>query len=242
MAFYFDQLSLGTCKIRGFWYFSSEIFSQWLMVALVCERLYIISYPFKAKGRSSARNGIIIAIALYISSALQAIPVIIGYNLVDVPAYINRKVCLPLAAVNSSVGLMITFISTFSMSIYSTFSMCILTAILGVKLAKLSRRRLRCFHQNRLHVLNSNEISSSLSVITLSIMQCILYIPSAFFWGSFSASNIVKVLSPEHQHFLVVGGKFFLSLTIISKIWNIYVYLIRVKNFKEDLLRLVWCK
>ena len=241
MELSFDYSSLLICKARGYWYFTSELFSQWLMVALVSERLFIIAYPFKGIMLSTTRHAVILAISVFVTSSCQAIPVIFAYNLVEVPEYIERNICLPLAPADSFIGLILTFVSYFSLSVYSTVSLSILTAILAYKLMKISRQHNKLMTCSRnVHMPSKKDINVSVSIITLSLMQCALYIPSAIFYGSYSASNIIKIFTST-RYFWFVSGRFFLSITIISKIWNIYVYLVRVPSFKEDLFKIITC-
>ena len=225
------------------------------MVALLCERLFVITFPFKAKVWATKRNALLLAGSVLLFSIIVSSPVIIGYNLVEVPTYSNRKICMPLAAPDSFVGIMIAFISSFSIYVYGTLFLCILTVILGVKLITISNQRKELYRmrvskpkishqgekQGPFRFLNKNDLGASVLIMTLSIMQCILYIPCAFTSGSYTISNIITILTPSQRDLVVMASRFFLSLTIISKIWNIYIYLIRVPYFKEDLFKILTC-
>ena len=50
----------------GVWFLTAEAFTHWLSVALVCERLFAINWPFHARRVASARKALVLCLLVLI--------------------------------------------------------------------------------------------------------------------------------------------------------------------------------
>lgn len=92
--FYSDQLSVFACKFIGMWYVGSEAFTQWLLAALMAERLIAIQFPFHAKYISTTRNALFVCLIVLSITSTQVTVVGFAQNLVPTPAYHSGVVCV----------------------------------------------------------------------------------------------------------------------------------------------------
>ena len=87
---------------------------------------------------------------------------------------------------------------------------------------------------------SSKELQASITVISLALLQCIVYFPSAvacMFYCLAYSSPTIRLLFPEYFAEIVIVYKFGHFLFTIGHTWNFYVYFAKISSFQREFLR-----
>ena len=239
VSIYWDQYSIILCKGRGIWYHFSEAFSKWILVAILCERLFALICVFRAKQWQSKKNAfilvlIVIAIALFFSW-----PTLLVYQIYISPNYIVGRGCMPIID-NSIRGWLFVLLSNSGYTLYPTLVMLLFTCLLACKLIAISHKRKQLSSEIRPHDHHHSqkEINAAITIFLISLVDVFIYIPACFFGSFYILSDVFDISNPV---ILLTLLRFFLSMTIVVRLWNIYLYMIRMPAFRHTLFSLC-CK
>lgn len=204
------------------------------MVILI-ERLLIICYPLRACRWATRRHAMCLTLSVLLVSCLLASPVLYIYSLVPSTAYQSSVACLPITDSNTFISELITllkdYISTDSMTIYPLIFLFILPLTISYKSRLLSNRTALLAAHNEYSIYILNTLRYSKLFLYLSIVQLSLYLPYDIILSLF-----------KYYRILIPYGRFFASLTIFSKLLNIYLYWILIPCFKQDVYHILQCK
>ena len=241
VSVYWDQYSLAVCKIRGFVYFLSEGFAQWLMVFLLAERLFALIYVFKAKSWLKAVHARRVIIGVLTLSLCFTWPALISYDIYPSIAYQNGKACLPRIH-NHIIVLLHVFLASCGIWLYPTTIILILTFLLGGKLILISKSRKDLYATPNIHNRRrstgflSKEINSAITIVLLSILEELIIILTGIVWIPYFLQILFPSLKSSESLLMKTIGRFLSSVSILVRFWNLYVYSIRIPAFRQVLL------
>lgn len=91
---------------------------------------------------------------------------------------------------------------------------------------------------------SSKELQASVTVLTLAIMQCLVYFPSAV--GCMLLCFVmyypdIATTQPNYYASVMVFYKFTHVYFTIAHVWNFFVYLVKIPSFRREFVRTISC-
>lgn len=87
---------------------------------------------------------------------------------------------------------------------------------------------------------SSKELQASITVVSLAVLQCIVYFPSAvgcMYYCLAYSNTSVRLLQIDYFAEIVILYKFAHFLFTIGHVWSIYVYYAKISSFQREFLR-----
>src|SRR5262249_23204350 len=85
------------------------------------------------------------------------------------------------------------------------------------------------------HRLRKRDINTTVTLVIMAIVQCMLYVPCSITWTVYTLAQFLPTVLTKKTELIVLElGRYFVSLTIFTKLWNLYLYIFRIRGFRED--------
>ena len=238
---WFYRLSI-TCKMRGYFYQGSESFTQWILVAFCLERIIALFWPLRAKSIITPKFPKIAIFVVFIWCSLVAIPAIFSYDVRISQIYKDGYNCQAIGA-EGFISLIMVFLTTGQKYPYSTSIIFVLTLIIALKILSLSKSRKKLFGEgsSKQSSIGGKEINATISLLLMSLVQCSIYIGDSFCWETIYLNNYFQFLGKDTAKIIEMFGNLFDITTILVRLWNLYVYLIKIPIFRKEFIRLICC-
>ena len=254
---YVDQISVLACRIRGYWHFTSEAYSQWLLVALVSERILALKFPFAIKRWSSLRVSLLVCFAVYLLCVAITIPAILGYGIYQVANSRNGLACFSLSS-HPLLSALIAYVGDFGAKVYAVLLMTCLTSLLVAQIRAIFKHRHAFLLPSRPAtaasastapdggqemplVLTKNELRTTYIVIALAACNCIIYLPYGAAISFFVLSISVPWFTNSQAMLFLAMFNFMTNFTLLLKLYNIYIYFARIPSFRAEIYRIFGC-
>ena len=190
--------------------------------------------PFKMKAWSSPRKSLMLVLGLMVLSGVSSSPALWTYEIYPNPGYHSGKSCLFLID-NFTMAWINVFIVSNVSKLYPVILLTIFTIMLILKLMKISkdRKALSSVQDNK------KEMEAAVIMVFLGVVQCALYIPAGVFAALYFGYAILAYFSIQtsiNLAFLFLAlDRTFLSLTIVCHLYNLYIYMIKIPSFRNDM-------
>ena len=240
-SLFWDQNSIIYCKFRSFWFNSSELFIQWVLVTIGIERMIALYFPLNVKRFASRKNAILFCLLNFILGFVAGIISMMAYDIYPNKAYRSGVSCLPKPEEGISLWLHIIF-TNFGKYLIPSLIIAIITIILARKLhsaSKLNAHLGRKWNfRGRMSSERRNELKSTITIALVSFLHCVIFIPNSLVWACYYILNVFGLISLNTGAILLLAGRAFLSLSIIFHLSNFYLYLFQIPAFRRDFLRI----
>ena len=230
------------CKMTKFIYYIFESAKQWLMVSFTFYILISIISPMKGKALMDKATMMII-LGVYCFSALASIPTLFAWKISKSPE--GEMKCSALGA-SSVLSFMLAFFTTAQKYAISTTVDLILTIWLAYRLVMFSKKRQRMLSKtitsrNSYENLDKKTFNSAISNLCMTSVHAAIYIAESLSWGTLYMDNFAKILSPGIYLRLFRIGKIADTASVIPRMWNFYVYFIRLPVFRYEIVKVYSC-
>lgn len=232
--------SLGNwpCKIMMEAWIFPVIISSYLLSYLTIERTIAVCLPLFAKRFITNRVALVVqSVAIGGMLAIHLPMILMLDNLTSVAS--GPKLCT-ITDANAAYDFYIWYACA---TLFTAHPIIMLTcsAAISARLLAYSRTRGRLTADAAQEARSSSkELQASITVVSLALLQCIVYFPSAvgcMFYCLAYSNALVRVLQPAYFAEIVVVYKFAHFLFTIAHVWNFYVYFAKVPSFRRVFLR-----
>ena len=247
-----DLFSNQTCKLRFYWYFQSDSLTQYLLLALAIERVISLYRPLAVRVWASNRNGCRLLALLTISSVILAAPSLNDFEINEYSLSGNGLRCLMVHRdwkqkirfylVNSFLGVHFPRIAVF---------VCTIILQRKIRVASIFHERLRePPFTGRIGVIANSigngvvprrELRLARPVLLFTILELFVTLQLGVMWALYYIFKAIQS-PPEWLEFAGAGGRLALYATIMSRIWNLYIYCATIPVFRQELLRIIRCR
>ena len=231
--FCFEILSFFTCKVIRVWYYLSDIISNYALVALSIERFVAVFWPLQAKYLLTKKFTFLLLCSLIVPcSVFYSVVIPLGSSIM--PSF--RAVSYSCSADNNSI---FGYIFNVSMPIVilgiHTIVDLIISFLLFYKLYFSRSNKLEEL-SSKSKIVNTKEISATLTLICLCLITTIIYGTSLITYMSTVIFHYYLIVPPSvYSSFFTI---FLLSVssTPFPHSINILIYLILIPSFREAAL------
>lgn len=227
-----------SCKISTALMMGGDTVSGFTVVCLGVERFIAVTWPLRAKQILTLRFSVIFETFVCIVFLLLLDPLlVIVYNLEYVPFYWAPVCIWDLSLAVTPVYMAIEEL----MPILFTVPAFAITVYLTLKILRTTRTRHQLTDatgQSRAETgamkLSARELSNVVTLIAISVMHLIVYIPYSFF---FTVLSVLSNTAADESVVIIFMniGSLFNQLVIVPHSMNVFVYLFRSRAFRVAL-------
>lgn len=252
LAIRWDLFSNQTCNLRYYWYFQSDSLSQYLLLALALERVVSLYRPLAVRVWATQRNGYRLLALLIVFSVILAAPTISDFEIREYSLAGYELRCLLWS--NSWLQLAkIVLLNVFLCLSLPRIGVFVCTLILSRKIraASAAHRLLgepRAGGHNRIRrvdierdMVPRRELRLARPVFIFALLELLVTSQLLITWAFY---HLFRALDCPPEWIEVAGacGRVALYLTIVSRIWNLWVYCATIPGFKHEILRILRCR
>ena len=117
--------------------------------------------------------------------------------------------------------------------------MTFLTLLLAAQLASITRQRRSLVAGGSDESAGSRESRAAAVIIALCIVNCVFYIPYGFSIAIFVLSQGIPGFPLSLSLLFLALFDLFTCFTIVMKLWNFYLYFVRIRTFRQQVLAFV---
>ena len=94
----------------------------------------------------------------------------------------------------------------------------------------------------RVHITRKNryypdqETRAAALILTMVVLQSVFYIPWGGIWTAYALAPVFGGFAPAFATLLTAVGRTVTILTLLTKTWNLYIYIARVPHFARAML------
>lgn len=247
-----DLLSNQTCKIRYFWYFQSDSLSQYLLLALAVERVISLYRPFAVRVWATRRNGFWLLVLLTSASIILAIPVLNDFEINEYSITNHELRCIMVQHDWMQLTRFVLVNALLSVNV-PRIAVFVCTVILSRKIrrtAALHHRFREVSFESRNGNRNGNaelralpipaiprrELRLARPVFLCAFLELLVSLQLIVAWTVYYLFEYLR-LSPEWVKIAGAGGHMAVYVTIVPRIWSLYIYCATIPAFRHELLR-----
>ena len=237
---YWDQIHDYVCKSRIYWYFVSEGFTYWTIVALSIERVLVLYFPLQTRFQITTTRTKFVLVTIAALSCAQMWSVWITQKISPNKAFKNGIGCVQSTENSRILASYLTFVINYGTTLYPSIIAIIISLILLKKVLNLAQERNQLINRDTSkgselsH--SQKEITTCMVVIGIDVLHFLIYFPTQLAWSGYSLLDDITV-----RLSMLSIARFLSSMNIITHFWNLYVYCFFIKEFRTECYKLICC-
>ena len=239
VQFGLENSVLEVCKFYWFLMQFGETIGSWLVAVLSAERVFALFLPLQHRVLSQKRFSQIVVLSVLVASLVMTAPSIFFTTIRPIYGY-HSSHCWP-NLTGDSWPVMVFFMMFSVLNVYFCpqllYSVC--TLLLVIKLFSLSRNSYllgsTTSNNSLVNRPSRKERSSAMTIVLLLLTDIGIGTPMTFFFSVYFVEQVGNPNSLLLQAFLLTLVYLFYTLTLIKRLSNFYIYLLRLKAFRLKL-------
>lgn len=218
---------------------ASQMYSNWILVAMTLERFIAIWFPFQVKKLCTKKNALFIIVALLVFFILSNVQFLFTFEEVKDP-FMSWD-CRPKAEYREFVQFVWYWIDGALYAILPIILITILNSLIIYSVRKSSRAQLHL--TNRIQKINekfSQQRQITMMLLTTSIMFLLLVMPNCIFFIAREYWTWKETPLGISQYYLVYQIVFLLS--DLNHAVNFYLYCLSGRKFRQKFVELLCCR
>lgn len=215
------------------------IIASYLLSYLTLERTVAVCAPLFAKRFITNRVALVVQVVAIGGMLAVHLPMILMLDNLT-PVVSGPQLCT-ITNANSAYDFYIWYACATLFTVHPLIMLTCSVVISGRLLAySQTRAQLTATDSSQDARGSSKELQASITVVSLALLQCIVYFPSAvacMFYCLAYYNVTIRLLFPEYFAEIVIVYKFGHFLFTIGHTWNFYVYFAKISSFQREFLR-----
>lgn len=248
------SLNVWACKIEVELWIGSVMIGSYLLAYLTIERTFAVCVPLVSKRFLTDR------MSVYVPAAAIVVIISVHIPMILILEGLIQSASSPyLCTITNTNQLAFTFWIWYGCTTLFTahpIIMCVCSVLISSQLLLHSRRMGRLpsvlsqasapdSKDSSSSTSSAKELQASVTVLTLAMLQCVVYFPAAigcmFYCFAVSTPGL-PTSAPVYYAQVVLFYKLSHILFTAGHVWNFYVYFLKIPSFRRKLLHSIFCK
>ena len=242
-SFTFDRQSNFTCKMTYTVVCFCETYSSWLVTSIAFEKFLAIYFPIYQRSINQIKFAKFTVTFVFILSVLTAIPMIWISGKMNI-AYIGKEVCAPTIVYKEIIlSIAICYGPILNVYLYPGICQVLLSILISGRMFMDSQHRLRPrdtlgINESARLRMSRKELNAAITIGLIAFIDFLNIAPLSIYWAITFSGNIFSFWSFEEDLLFFTLGRLLMLLTIFKRGWNLFIFIFKIPNFKEELISL----